>query len=73
MNINIFTAAAEKAVLLHLKKEGESTYLVAVDNNGKVLPGGYLLGFNVDGSVFRPVGVSSEFGFKLDSAGRLDI
>ena len=51
--------------------ETQDTYLAIVDENGEVIPGGYLLGLLADGEIMRCRGVAKSLGLPLNDRGQV--
>jgi len=74
MKFKIFEKTNEPEVtILKLQLTADAIELVCCDVFGNALPDGYLLGIDVDGNLYRPLGVNPSLGFVLDDQGRLSI
>lgn len=60
----------EVVVRIDTRQELNGVSIVAVDEFGKILPGGWLITITEDG-MFRVGAVGSKIGFELDDAGRI--
>jgi len=63
----------EEPVRLALKTDDGGVGVMVVDEDGFIVPGGYLVCFKPDGTVHRCTAVSPEFGFQLDVRQRIEL
>ena len=63
----------EKVLRLRLINIYGGTRVVAVDVEGKVVPGGHLLEIKSDGKLHRTFSVSADIGIPLDDSQRMCI
>lgn len=66
-----FEQAPETELNLRLVPDGERISVVAVDETGKTISCGYLIGFNRDGSIVRHRGVNKSLGLSLEPEGNM--
>ncbi len=52
---------------------GESMYVAAVDKNGLILPGGYLLRLTPNGGLIRTQNVNRGLGLRLTGRGQIQL
>ena len=72
MKLTVYASEqVEKKVALRLIEEGDAIKVVAVDENGEVCKGGYLLSFVKDGTILINGAVNKELGFQLTSGGEI--
>lgn len=71
MPLHVYDPRGTEATTLALVEEGPYVYVCVVTPDGTPRPGGKLVGFSPDGSMFFPSGVDPAFGFPLTGNGSL--
>ena len=67
MKLKVYGEKEEDMVVrLKLEQDIWGINVVAVDGNGKEIPGGYLLTFRYDGTIYRSRSLNPLLGFKLN-------
>lgn len=61
----------DRMVRFRLTLEGSTVYLLACDEAGRNIGGGYLLGFMPDGTIQRQAGFNNSVGIQVDSNGQI--
>jgi len=63
----------EKEVFLRLVRMGESVSVRACQENGRLYSSGWLISFNVDGTLYRAPNISKALPFQFDEKGRIEL
>ena len=61
----------EPEIWLKLKKYDARIEMIAMDKNGKYIPGSHILSVYQSGTLTRHGGLSDDLGFELDGEGRI--